>query len=684
MKATEPDGAGLITSDPWLKPYAAALERRCRNYRRRLAQIEASGQSLDAFSQAYEEFGFNRGTRDGEAGVWYREWAPGADALFAIGDFNDWDRQQTPMSRDEFGVWSVFLPDAAHAERLTHGSRVKVHVQSPGAKLDRIPAYIRQVKQEADGDFTGVHQAPAKPYDWRHAAPTLAGAPRIYEAHIGMAVEAERVGTYAEFTDQVLPRIAAAGYNAVQLMGIVEHPYYGSFGYHVSNLYAPSSRFGAPAELAALVDEAHGLGLAVYLDLVHSHMVTNVAEGLSRFDGTDFQYFHAGARGTHPAWDSLVYDYSKLEVLRFLLANIRYWLAEYRFDGLRFDGVTSMMYLDHGLARDFTSYADYFEADNLDEDAICYLQLANQVAHAVRPETITIAEEVSGMVGLARPADEGGLGFDYRLAMGIPDYWIKLVKEKRDEDWGMGELFHVMTNRRAGENHIAYAEGHDQALVGDKALAFWLMDAHMYEGMRAGRQNPVIDRGVALHKLIRLLTFTLGGEGYLNFMGNEFGHPEWIDFPRAGNDFSYQYARRQWSLVDAPDLRYGHLAAFDRALQALDRDRDLLRDPLIEQLHVHEDGKLLAYRRGPLLAILNFHPNASVNDHVVGVPDAVDYEVILDTDDLGFGGFGLCGGPRVYPCRGVGADERAQSIQAYVPARSGQVLAPVVSSASSR
>ena len=433
--------------------------------------------------------------------------------------------------------------------------------------------------------------------------------------------------------------MAELGYNAIQLMAIQEHPYYGSFGYHVSNLFAVSSRFGTPEELKELIDTAHSLGLILLLDVVHSHSVKNTNEGLNLFDGTDYQYFHAGPRGEHPAWDSMLFDYSKFEVQRLLLSNVRYWLEDFRFDGFRFDGVTSMIYLDHGLGKGFSSYDEYFGA-NLDPDALAYLQMANILAHAIKPAAITIAEDVSGMVGMARPVADGGLGFDYRLAMGVPDNWIKLLKEKRDEDWDLGSIFHTLLNRRKDEKHIGYAESHDQALVGDKTIAFRLMDKDMYYNMDTDSKSLVVDRGVALHKMIRLITFSLAGEGYLNFMGNEFGHPEWVDFPREGNNWSFHHARRHWSLADNPRLRYAGLLRFDKAMLHLDKQFHLLEDPLVEQLALHEDTRQLIFRRGPLVFAFNFHPTESYVGLRIPVPDPKDYRVVLDTDNKNFGGFG--------------------------------------------
>lgn len=679
MEKHKPDGTRLIKLDPLLKPYASQLRERFTHYQRSKSHIEKTGGLLGEISQGHLFFGFNRGKNEGQSGIWYREWAPGAQSLSLIGDFNDWNRDANLMSVDEWGIWHLFLPDKHYADRFTHGTRVKVHVKSVLGELDRIPAYIQRVIQESETEFTGQYWSLSNPYQWKHDAPefnTNTEGLRIYEAHIGMAQEGEKVGTFAEFTQNVLPRIANLGYNTVQLMAIMEHPYYASFGYHVSNFFAVSSRFGTPEELKELIDTAHGMGLLVIMDLVHSHAVKNINEGLNHFDGTEHHYFHAGEKGEHIAWDSRCFDYSKYEVQRFLLSNIRYWLETYRFDGFRFDGVTSMLYSDHGLGQKFTGYADYF-GPKVELDSIVYLMLANELVHAINPNTISIAEDMSGMPGLARPIEEGGLGFDYRLAMGIPDYWIRLLKEKKDEDWHIGEIYGMLRNRRAGEKHITYVESHDQSIVGDKTLAMQLMDAELYTKMSVFTSSFKIARGVTLHKLIRLLTFSLGGEGYLNFMGNEFGHPEWIDFPRAGNDFSYWYARRQWYLVDDDTLHYRHLNTFDAAMQGLDTKYNLLTDENIQLLFIHEDAKQIVYARNGLVFAFNFHPTASATDWRIPVPEKADYRLILNTDDTEFGGYGAVEGVH-YPWQDVEMNEQTQSIQLYVPARSAQVLAPTI------
>jgi 1,4-alpha-glucan branching enzyme len=540
----------IIQEDAWLDPYVHDVYERYERYKRARQQIEDAAGSLLNFATGHLYYGINFNTE--KNGWFYREWAPNAESLHLIGDFNDWDRTSHPLEKNDKGDWEIFLPYKEYKNTFIHRSKVKVNISSYRGSIDRIPAYVRKVVQDPDTyDFAGQLWFPEKAFEWTDGSFTPADKvqqPIIYECHVGMAQEHGLVGTYREFTETVLPRIKEGGYNAIQLMAVMEHPYYGSFGYHVSNFFAPSSRFGNPEDLKLLVNTAHNMGLAVIMDIVHSHAVKNLAEGLYEFVGSDGQYFHAGNRGYHEGWDSKLFDYGKWEVKKFLLSNVRYWLEEFHFDGYRFDGVTSMLYFHHGFTS-FDHYDKYFKS-GVDWDAVTYLQLANEVIHQFKKNSVSIAEDVSGMPGLTRSPEEGGFGFDFRLAMGIPDYWIKILKEKRDEDWDIYEMWGVLNNRRYKEKTIAYVESHDQAMVGDKTIAFWLMDKEMYFFMNVHDQNLIVDRGIALHKLLRLFTISLGGEGYLNFIGNEFGHPEWIDFPREGNNWSHHYARRQWSLVD--------------------------------------------------------------------------------------------------------------------------------------
>ena len=626
----------LIKNDPWLQPFADAIIGRHNDVVNKEKSLTNGGKmSLKDFANAHKYFGLHTA----DDGRWvFREWAPNASAITLIGDFSDWQKQDKyALKNIGNGVWEVYLD----AEDLKHGQFYKMLVEWPGGEGERIPAYATRVVQDEQSKvFSAQVWRPAdEPYQWQtktfepDTKPLL-----IYECHIGMAQNREGVGTYAEFRDLVLPRIAADGYNAIQIMAIQEHPYYGSFGYHVSSFYAPSSRFGTPEELKSLIDEAHRLGIAVIMDIVHSHAVKNENEGLGRLDGSYNQYFYGDSRREHPAWDSLCFDYGKNEVLHFLLSNCKYWLEEFRFDGFRFDGVTSMLYYNHGLGQAFSSYDDYYNGGQ-DTDAITYLTLANKLIHAVRPDAITIAEEMSGMPGLAIPFKDGGIGFDFRMAMGIPDYWIKMLKEKRDEDWHPTSVFWELTNRRADEKTISYVESHDQALVGDKTVIFRLIDKEMYWHMMTDDNDMTVARGMALHKMIRLVTLSTINGGYLNFMGNEFGHPEWIDFPREGNGWSYKYARRQWDLVDREDLKYRFLNAFDNAMVHLVSGVHNFQSLPVVKLWEKDDDQVLAFRRGDLVFVFNFSPDKSFTDYgVLTAPG--EYSVVFSTDDPEFGGYG--------------------------------------------
>ncbi|MDP4291825.1 MAG: alpha-amylase family glycosyl hydrolase [Bacteroidota bacterium] len=623
--------------DPVLKPYSSVIRARKERYLNALDEINSEYGSLLSFAQLHTYLGFHYDRQN--LGWIYREWAPNAKALYLIGDFNNWNRRSHPMRLNAKGYWEIFLADLDYATTFTHGSKVKVTVIARNGEFDRIPLFIRRVVQnEQNKDFSGQVWFD-RDFDWGDDATFTPSTPLlIYEAHVGMAQETPGTGSYNDFTHNVLPRIKADGYTAIQLMAIQEHPYYGSFGYHVSNFFAASSRFGTPEDLKLLIKTAHSLGLLVIMDIVHSHSVKNINEGINCFDGTVEQFFHAGDRGNHPYWDSKVFDYGKLNVQRFLLSNISFWLDEFHFDGFRFDGIGSMLYKHHAYT-EFDSIVKYFDK-TVDNEAIEYLQLANTLVHQIKPSTITIAEDVSGMPGLTGPAEQGGLGFNYRLGMGIPDFWIKLLKESKDEDWNMQFIWSTLNQRIPGVPTISYAESHDQALVGDKTLAFRLMDKSMYTRMMKSDHDIIIDRGIALHKMIRLLTLAVGGNAYLNFMGNEFGHPEWIDFPREGNNWSYQYARRQWSLSDNPDLKYEFLLRFDNSMIKLCTEKHLLDYEFSKLLNLDEQNKTLVFERDHFIFVFNFHISNSIPGYEFPVTEMGDYRIVLNSDDLRFGGFG--------------------------------------------
>lgn len=669
-RVSRPRQLKIVKNDEWLSPYEQAIQGRHDHALYKMNELAGKG-TLSDFADGYLYFGLHRTPRQ-----WVlREWAPNATEIYLIGTFNDWkELPEFAFKRIEgTGNWELKLSSKV----LKHLDLYKLSIHWNGGQGERVPAWAQRVVQDEDTKiFSAQVWSPEKAYEWKKVNFRPKRGPLfIYECHIGMAQDAEKVGTYNEFRENVLPRVIADGYNCIQIMAIAEHPYYGSFGYHVSSFFAPSSRFGTPDELKQLVDAAHEAGISVIMDLVHSHAVKNEVEGLGNYAGDPDQFFYPAPRREHSAWDSLCFDYGKNEVIHFLLSNCKYWLSEYHFDGFRFDGVTSMLYYSHGLGECFCGYGDYFNGHQ-DDNAICYLTLANQLIHEVNPNAITIAEEVSGMPGLAAPFADGGYGFDYRMAMNIPDYWIKTIKERRDEDWHPSSILWELTNRRADEKTISYCESHDQALVGDKTLIFRLIDADMYWHFQKGDENGSVHRGIALHKMIRLVTASTINGGYLNFMGNEFGHPEWIDFPREGNGWSYKYARRQWNLVDNHNLCYHYLGDFDNDMVHLLRKSmaDIRRFPVQEIWH--DDGdQILAYMRGPLVFVFNFSPNRSYEGYGFRVPEG-EYEVVLNTDAKVYGGNGLADDSVKHLTNfdPLLARDHKGWLKLYIPARSAVVL----------
>ena len=651
----------ILDIDPRLAPFAGEFDLRMEAYKRTKKALLQKGQTLSDFANGYLFFGFHQT----EEGWYYREWAPGADEVYLTGDFNGWDRRACPLTRGDNGVWEVFLPGR---DALQDGQLVMTLVVKDGNELERIPAYATRVVQDPVTITWAAQIQTPKAFSWTDEKFRPKKDLFIYECHIGMAQEEGKVGSYKEFTQNVLPRIRDLGYNTIQIMAVAEHPYYASFGYQVTNFFAAASRYGMPEDLKELINTAHEMGIAVLLDVVHSHASKNTREGLNEFDGTNYQYFHDGPKGEHSAWGTKCFDYGKTEVLHFLLSNLKFWMTEYHFDGFRFDGVTSMLYHDHGLGTSFDCNEKYFSM-NTHIEAITYLQLANDLVRQVNPKAIMIAEDMSAMPGMCLPVSAGGVGFDYRLAMGEPDMWIRLLKEQKDEDWDLNNIYYELVVRRPKEKVIGYCESHDQALVGDKTIMFRLCDQEMYWAMDKYNNNPVVDRGMALHKMLRLLTMSLGGEGYLTFMGNEFGHPEWIDFPREGNGWSYHYCRRQWSLAENPDLKYQYLRDFEAAMVKMAKKCKLLRSG-DRQLGLDNYKKTVVYQKGEAVFAFNFHPWKSYDGCFLPMPEPGEYEVVMSTDDHCYGGHG-----RIYHQTYTTTEENGWTgLRLYLPCRTAVVL----------
>lgn len=659
----------LYAGDPYLRTFESDILYRWQCFSKLDRGFAEHEGGLNEFAAGYKTRGL---VQEANGDISLCEWVPNAESVSLVGDFNSWNESSHVCTRDDFGNFRLHLPAEGGKPVVPHMSKYKLRIQTKdGRTLWRLSPWAKYTVQFSEGaDYEALHWAPQKPYSWQHPRPGKPRGVRIYEAHVGISSPEAKVASYTYFADSVLPRIKNLGYTCVELMAVMEHAYYGSFGYHVTSFFAASSRYGTPDELKYLVDKAHSLGLYVILDIVHSHAARNVNDGLNQFDGTDHCFFHSGEKGAHRMWDSRMFNYTKWEVLRFLLSNLRWYIDEYHIDGFRYDGITAMMYWHRGISEGFSGdYHEYFNT-GVDVDALVYLMLANRMLHQLYPFVITVAEDVSGMPALCRPVAEGGIGFDYRLSMATPDMWIKLLKESRDDDWSMGFIWWTLTNRRVHEKCIAYAESHDQALVGDKTLSFWLMDAEMYVNMSTiSERTVVIDRGLALHKMIRLITMALGGEAYLTFIGNEFGHPEWLDFPREGNGFSYYYARRQMNLVDDPLLRYQYLRDFDRDMQLLEENHGFLTAGRAFVSRKHDGDKLIVFERGGLLFVCNFHPSKSYTHYKVGVERPGKYRVALDTDSKTYDGYGRVDPSTDYFTSAEPWDGRDHALFLYVPAR---------------
>lgn len=680
---------GALNLDPWLEPYSNALISRQLQFRKWMQQLKEAEGSLSEFATSYKKYGLhaNKATKEVTATLYI----PDVQSVSLVGDFNGWNAESHKLSKaNDFGLWTLTIPPINGDYAIAHDSKYKIHMVLPsGEQIYRLDPWVSRATPNKETNlYEGRFWNPSEEYKFKYSRPNLSDKDglKIYEAHVGISSPDPKIASYKEFSENTLPIIHELGYNTIQLMAVMEHAYYASFGYQVTNFFAISSRYGTPDELKELIDHAHSLGIRVLLDVVHSHSSKNVDDGLNNFNGTDHYLFHGGGKGNHDLWDLRLFNYSNYETLRFLLSNLKFFVDVYNFDGYRFDGVTSMLYTHHGLGYGFSgNYHEYFSPDLVDNDAITYLMLAHELLQEISKREngfkfISIAEDVSGMPTLCLPVSEGGVGFDYRLSMAIPDMWIKILKHLSDDEWDLGNIVFTLTNRRHGEKCISYCESHDQALVGDKTIAFWLMDKEMYTNMSIlSPLTEIVSRGIALHKMIRLLTFALGGEGYLNFEGNEFGHPEWLDFPREGNGESYHYARRQFNLIKDDLLRYKFLFKFDAAMTRLDTNYGILNSPQAYVSLKHEGDKVCVFERNGLLFIFNFNPTQSFPDYKVGVETPGEYQIVLNSDIEEFGGFNRINdetetGKLTFHTNPERWNDRSNALFVYIPSRTALVL----------
>jgi len=663
-----PELVRLFESDPYLKPYEHEIRRRFGCMQSFLETIERQEGGLERFTRAYLNFGLQI---DANNNITIVEWAPGARAVYLRGEFNQWRHDEYKFEQIESGKWKLTIPALKDGQcAIKHGSIFKLVVETTtGEKVDRLCPWAKYVVQPSGSnvyEMSFYNPSESEKYRMKYERPLKPTNLKIYEINLGIQSPEPRFTTYTYFRDVVLPKIKKQGYNAVQLMGVMEHATYTTFSHQTtSSFYAASSRFGTPEELKSLVDEAHRLGLQVYLDLLHNNFVSAI-HGL---------FTHSVEKGFHALWESRVYNFSQIETLRFLLSNIRFWMDEFKFDGFKFNGVSSMLYHSHGLVPSFGGNYEQFFSKSVDTDNLVFLMLANHLVHKLYPTSVTIAEEFLGMPTLCRPIEEGGLGFDYRLAMTIPEKWEQLVKLTKDEEWSMTSIVSTLLNqRRNGEPCIAYTESHNPSINGAKPIAFSLMGQEIYTNMtEMSPLTPRIERGIALYKMIHLITCALGGEGWLNFMGNEFGSPEWLDIPRELQQRVLGTDRQLWNLVEDVTLRFKYLNKFDQEMNKLeDEFKWLSCMPLVTRQS--EVDKVIVFERAGLLWVFNFHPTKSYTNYTIGCDKQGKYKVILDTDDKLYGGR-----QRIEPTTEImtsteGYDNRKYSLKVTIPSRSAMVL----------
>ncbi|KAH9622869.1 hypothetical protein KSS87_007872 [Heliosperma pusillum] len=448
---------------------------------------------------------------------------------------------------------------------LPHGSKYRVYFNTPDGPLERVPAWATYVLPDEEGNQScAVHWDPSPEFThkWKNNSPKAPKSLRIYECHIGISGSDPKVSSFLEFSEKVLPYIKDLGYNAIQLFGVVEHKDYFTAGYRVTNFYAVSSRYGTPEDFKRLVDEAHGLGLLVFLDIVHSYSAADEMVGLSLFDGTNDCYFHTGKRGHHKYWGTRIFKYGDVDVLQFLLSNLTWWIEQYHIDGFQFHSIPSMIYTHNGFAT-FTGDLEEYCNQYVDRDALMYLILANDILHALHPNIITIAEDATLYPGLCEPSSQGGLGFDYYVNLAAPEMWLSLLENVPDNEWSMSKIVTTLMGNKAYTNKmLLYAENHNQSISGGRSLAEILLGAEIDSNL----STSSLLRGSSLHK--------------------------GVEFPTSNNNFSYELASRRWDLLSDQGV-HQELFHFDQDMMKLDKAGKVLSRCLPNVHHVNDDTMII-------------------------------------------------------------------------------------------
>jgi 1,4-alpha-glucan branching enzyme len=572
--------------------------------------------------QLYEKFGAHLRKIGGDDGVYFAVWAPNAQRVSVVGDFNGWDGRVNPMRRLlGSGVWELFLPGVGE------GAHYKFEIRTPGGalllKADPFGLFSQHGKQTSSMvyDLDRYQWSDGGWMEARPARPLHTSAISVYEVHLGSwrrkADEGNRALSYLELSETLIPYVTEMGYTHIELMPIAEHPFEGSWGYQVTNYFAPTSRFGTPDEFRHFVDKCHQAGIGVIMDWVPAHFPKD-PHGLAEFDGTDL-YEHADPRqGEHQDWGTLIFNFGRNEVRNFLIGNALFWLDKYHIDGLRVDAVASMLYLDYSRKAGEWIPNAFGGRENL--EAVYFLKRFNEVCYERFPGIMTIAEESTAWPGVSRPTHLGGLGFGFKWNMG----------------W-MHDFLHYMALdpvfRRFHHNNITFS------LMYAFAEHFILVLSHdeVVHGKRSLLNKMPGDEWQQFANLRMFFAWMYGHPGKkLLFMGGEFGQRREWNHDR----------ELDWDLLELP--RHDGLRRLVQHLNYVYKNEPALWDcddthEGFEWIDFHDsENSVVAFMRrsrggGAIVFAVNATPVVR-HGYRLGVPSAGFYREIINTDAETYGG----------------------------------------------
>ena len=613
LQVTTADGQTFVAEDPYRFPAV-------------LSEFDLHLINEGSHQRLYEKLGAHPCDVSGVAGVLFALWAPNAAAVSVAGDFNNWDDCRHPMrSRGASGVWELFVPGLREGEHYKYAIRSR-HGGPPQLKSDPVGFYA-EVRPKTASIVWSLDRYRWQDDKWmaRRAAQTALAAPMsIYELHLGswdrIGDEGNRFLTYRELSERLIPYVKDLGFTHIELLPVMEHPFDASWGYQTVGYFAPTSRFGAPEDFMYFIDCCHQAGLGVILDWVPGHF-PNDWHGLMRFDGSHL-YEHADPRkGQHPDWGTLIFNYGRNEVRGFLLSNALYWLDKFHADGLRVDGVASMLYLDYSRQAGEWIPNEFGGNENL--EAISFLQQFNTLVHQ-RPGVFTVAEESTAWPGVSRPVHLGGLGFTFKWNMGWMHDMLKYMSKDPIYRKHHHNLLTFVMLYAFHENFILPLS-HDEVVHGKGSL----------------RNKMPGDEWQKFASLRLLYGYMVGQPGKkLLFMGDEFGQ---------GNEWNENQALDWWVCQFEHHRR---LREFVKDLNRLYRSEPALYekdyDPAgFEWIDFHdwEQSTVCFLRRGRnpddfVVLACNFTP-VPRRDYHVGVPEAGYYRELLNSDSELYGGSNL-------------------------------------------